>query len=172
MQLTDQCKSLPSAHTGAPKTLPGAPSSHLPELGSRAAPCAELPGPLAPRRGSPLPARTDAISHIHSPWHSQAVSPGDSSAVTALAARARSTAGAAECGQRAGPAFAPPQPQWSLSCEKRVFTPSSRPVFSISPCLAFSFHIKTNPSLLLTTYEFTCKALGLQLPEESTGRQK
>lgn len=50
----------------------------------------------APWRGSPAPAGTDATSHIHSPWHRQAVSPGDSSAVMALAARAQSRASAAE----------------------------------------------------------------------------
>lgn len=33
--------------------------------------------------------------------------------------------------------------------------------FSIFPRLAFSFHIKPDPSLLLTIYVLTCKALGL-----------
>lgn len=57
---------------------------------------AKLPGPLAPRRVSPPPAQTDAISHIHSPWHSQSVSPSNSSALWRLSKTAAAPAPGAE----------------------------------------------------------------------------
>lgn len=81
----------------------------------------------------------------------------------ALAARAQSRASAAEPSVDRG---------WACLCTSAVtlgtclWLKNFHSIFQacffyIFPCLAFSFHIKTNPSLLLTLYAFTCKALGL-----------
>lgn len=98
--ITAEC----SSQSCAPQTLPGAPSSRLPEL--QLLSCVWAARATLSPEGIPTTGRTDATSHIHSPWHSQAVSPGDSSAVMPLTASAQSTASTAECGQRAGAASA------------------------------------------------------------------